>query len=80
MKKEYTAQTPKQLGSILLGLRKKGKLTQAAVGSKVGLPQYTISLLEKDPSTASLARVYKLLSALNVELVVRERSSTSSSW
>ena len=80
MKSEYSAQTPRQLGAILTGLRKKEGLTQASVGSRVGLPQNIVSLLEKDPSTASLARVFKLMSALNVELVLRERQPTSSNW
>lgn len=80
MKSEYPLQTPKQLGAILMGLRKKRALTQKSVGRMVGLPQNAVSLMETDPSAASLARVFRLLSALNVELVVRERSKTVSSW
>ena len=76
--KEYIVKTSQQLGPILQGYRKTRKLTQAHVGRKVGLPQSVISKLEFDPSSAAFARVFKLLTALDLELVVRSRDKNAS--
>ena len=79
---EYILQNSRQLGAVLQGLRREKKLTQAKIGAKVGLAQNAVSGLETDPAQASLTRVFKLLSALDLELVVRDRSKrrTSSDW
>jgi HTH-type transcriptional regulator/antitoxin HipB len=71
----YPVKTPGQLGAVLQGYRKARELTQAQAGASVGLAQKEISKLESDPSRSSLLRVFKLLAALNLELVVRERGS-----
>ena len=80
--KSYPIKTPQQLGAVLQGYRKTHQLTQAQVGARVGLPQKEISKLEMDPSNTALARVFKLLAALDLELVVRERETSSdlSKW
>jgi HTH-type transcriptional regulator/antitoxin HipB len=80
--KSYTIKTPRQLGAVLQGCRKTRQLTQAQAGERVGLPQKEISKLEMDPSNTTLARVFKLLSALDLEIVVRERGSAdnTSEW
>ena len=72
---DYPIKTPQQLGAVLQGYRKSHQLTQAQVGARVGLPQKEISKLEMNPANTSLARVFKLLSALELEIVVRERGS-----
>ena len=78
----YPIKTPQQLGAVLQGCRKSLQLTQAQVGTRVGLPQKEISKLEMNPANASLARVFKLLAALELEFVVRERGKTDnpSEW
>ena len=78
----YPIKTPQQLGAVLQGCRKAQALTQAQAGARVGLPQKEISKLELDPSNTSLVRVFKLLSALDLEIVVRERGSAgnTSEW
>jgi HTH-type transcriptional regulator/antitoxin HipB len=80
--KSYPIKTPQQLGAVLQGYRKTRMLTQAQVGARVGLPQKEISKLEMDPSNAALARVFKLLAALDLEVAVRERETSSdlSQW
>jgi HTH-type transcriptional regulator/antitoxin HipB len=80
--KDYLIKTPQQLGAVLEGYRKNRRLTQTAVGSKVGLAQSVVSLLEKSPQRAGLARIFKLLAALELEIVVRPRGTTSrkSEW
>ena len=79
---EYSIKTPQQLGAVLQGCRKNHQLTQAQVGERVGLLQKEISKLEMNPASASLARVFKLLAALDLEIVVRERGAAgnASEW
>lgn len=79
---DYSIKTPQQLGAVLEGYRRNRGLTQKDVGAKVGLAQSVVSLLEKSPQRAGLARVFKLLSALDLELSVRRRETPSrrSEW
>ena len=80
--KDYVIRTSRQLGPVLQGYRKTRALTQAQVGQAIGLPQGEISKLEGNPSSASLGRVFKLLAALELELVVRSRGKNAprSEW
>jgi len=79
---DYPIKTAQQLGAVLQGYRKTHQLTQAQVGARVGLPQKVISKLEINPANTSLARVFKLLAALDLELVVRPRGKNTppSEW
>ena len=80
--KSYSIKTPQQLGAVLQGCRKARALTQAQTGERIGLPQKEISKLEMNPASASLARVFKVLAALDLEIVVRERGAADnpSEW
>lgn len=80
--KEFIIRTPRQLGPVLQGYRKTRRLTQARVGQAVGVPQGEISKLELDPSSTSVGRVFKLLAALELEVVVRPRDKNAppSEW
>ncbi len=73
---DYIARTPKQLGAILRGYRRERKLTQQAVGKGSGMLQSDISQIESDPSSTSLSRLYRVIAALDLELVVRPRGAT----
>jgi HTH-type transcriptional regulator/antitoxin HipB len=70
---EYPIKTPSHLGAVLKGFRRDRKLTQADVGAAVGLPQNAISEIEAAPDRSSLGRVFKLLAALDLDLVVRPK-------
>jgi HTH-type transcriptional regulator/antitoxin HipB len=72
---EYVARTPQQLGQILKGSRQQHGLTQSAVGSKVGLKQSTVSAIETNGANTTIETLYKALSALGLELVLRDRTS-----
>jgi HTH-type transcriptional regulator/antitoxin HipB len=78
----YTVHTPQQLGSVLHGQRKARKLTQKQVGEAVDLLPKTISNLENKPKTVSIESLFKLLSALELEIVIRSRrqESATSDW
>jgi HTH-type transcriptional regulator/antitoxin HipB len=72
---DYTVHTPKQLGRVLRGQR---KASQKDVAGTVGLLPKTVSKLEHAPDTATVESLFKLLSALELELVVRSRTQTPS--
>lgn len=76
---DYVARTPAQLGPILRSIRAECGLTQHDAGAKVGLKQSTVSAVESDSARTSVDTLYKLLSALGLELVVRYKSSDQAS-
>lgn len=67
----FPTRTPDQLAAVLRGLRKQRGFTQKQAAAKVGLLPKTISAMESDPARASVRSLYKLLSALDVELVLK---------
>ena len=73
----YTAHTPKQLGQVLKGQRRSKRLTQKKAAQVVGLLPKTISKLELATKTATIESLFKLLSALELELVVRSKAQES---
>jgi len=79
---DYLLKSPKQLGSVLRGYRRERGLTQTDVGAKVGLAQKAVSKIESAPERAGLNRIFKLLAALELELVVRPRGTSErrSEW
>ena len=73
------AQTPEQLAPLLRGQRQAVNLTQKQAASLVGLLPKTISALESNPERSSVGSLFKLLSALGLELVLQPKASTTSS-
>ena len=71
----YAAQTPAQLGKILHAQRRERGLNQQQAAASVGLLPKTISRLERAPGTATLDSLFKLLSALQLELVVQSKDA-----
>lgn len=76
---DFPIVTPEQLAAVLRGQRLANGLTQKQAGSKVGLLPKTISALESDPGRSSVASLYKLLSALDLELVLKPKSKPAAS-
>ena len=73
----YTVHIPRQLGQVLKGQRKSQKLTQKDAARPVGLLPKTVSKLELATETSTIESLFKLLSALQLELVVRPKSQES---
>jgi HTH-type transcriptional regulator/antitoxin HipB len=71
--------TPQQLGQSLKARRAKLQLSQTEVAAKVGMKQNTVSVLEISTSSSSVESLFKVISALGLELVVREKSKSPSS-
>jgi HTH-type transcriptional regulator / antitoxin HipB len=71
---EHIARTEKQLGAVLRRVRKQAGLTQAQLGQQIHLRQGTVSRLEAGEPRTQLQTFLAVLTALNLELVVRQRS------
>jgi HTH-type transcriptional regulator/antitoxin HipB len=71
--------SPEGLGQALRSERKKKGLSQKAVGHSVGMEQHTISKIEKGNPGTGLNTLFRLLSALDLELVVQPRKKPSGS-
>lgn len=71
------ARTPGQIGAIVHRERRTRGLTQAQLGAKIGRRQATISKLEKGEPATQLSTLFDVLTALNLELVIVDRSKAS---
>ncbi len=74
---EQIARDAKQIGQALRRRRKALGLTQAQVGEKAQLRQETVSKLESGRPGAPLQTMLAVLQALDLELVIRERSKAA---
>lgn len=74
---DQIARTPKQLGAIVHRQRRRLHLTQNAVGTKTKHRQATLSNLEAGEPGTGLGTLFDVLAALDLEIVVRQRTKGS---
>jgi len=74
---EQIVRTPKQIGAAIRRFRRNARLSQAAIGGKTNLRQATISALEEGKPGTELRTLTEVMTALNLEIVIRERSKVS---
>ena len=67
--------SPALLAAAVRDQRKISKLTQAEAAKQVGIKQTTVSDFELRPESTKLETLFKLLSALDLELHVVKRGS-----
>ncbi len=74
--------SPKEFALQVMSQRKKLKLSQSAVGNLVGLKQKTISAFENKPESTQLETLFRILSALNLDLKLADKGKTevNSEW
>jgi len=65
---------PKQLGNLIRNARLSQKLSQQDLGTRAGLWQPTVSVIEKGNAATRLDTILALLAALDLELTVEPRS------
>ena len=65
--------SPKDLGMHIRRLRKNLGLTQAQLGNRVGLDQKKVSLIENGNQNSRLDTVFRLLSALEVGIIIQPK-------
>lgn len=73
---ETIARTPLQLGNAIRESRRKLRLTQQQLAAKVGVRQKTVSDIES-AGTGRLDTLLRALGALDLELVIRQRTKSS---
>jgi HTH-type transcriptional regulator/antitoxin HipB len=76
---DYVARTPRQLGAVLKSCRSQQRLTQQEAGARVGLKQSTVSHIETDAAHTRIESLYRLMSSLGLELIVREKKPAQAS-
>lgn len=65
--------SPETLGQALRDERKQKDLSQMAVGHSVGIAQYMISKIESGNPGTELGTLFRVLAALDLELVIQPR-------
>lgn len=74
---EQIARTSKQIGAAMRRRRRALGMNQKDVGTKTQLRQATISGLEAGEAGTELRTLFGVLTALNLELVIRPRTKAS---
>lgn len=72
---DYVVRTASQLEPLLRGFRKARKYSQSTLANRLGVSQQALSALEREPETASFSRLLQVLAALDVEIVLRDKTS-----
>jgi len=76
---DYHIRTPEQLRVALRQLRRALGFNQSEFGSRVGLSQERISAIESHPEKITTDQLLTILMAMGMELVIKPRTTTSSS-
>lgn len=74
---EILAQSPALLGKALKRYRQMKKLNQSQAGKEFMVDQTTISSIENGASGTRIDTIFRLLAALDLEMVIRTKSVTS---
>jgi HTH-type transcriptional regulator/antitoxin HipB len=64
-------QSPAQLSVHLRSFRKARRLTQAQLGKLAGINQARVAKIERDPHLVSVGQLLKLLTALQVRVLLQ---------
>jgi len=72
---DQIARTPKQIGQAIRRARRNIDATQSQLGEKAMLRQETVSKIEGGNKAARIESICDLLTALDLELVIRSRTS-----
>lgn len=76
---EQIARTPQQIGAAIRRRRRAARKSQAELGTKTNLRQATISALESGDPGTQLRTLIDVMTALGLEMVIRERSKSGES-
>ncbi|HOP16291.1 MAG TPA: helix-turn-helix domain-containing protein [Gammaproteobacteria bacterium] len=73
---DYLIHTSSQLAQALRARRKSLGSNQTDAGDRAGLSQNTVSKLELNPTPSTIDSLLRLISALDLELVLRPRQNS----
>ncbi len=74
---DQIARTTKQLGAAIRRRRRQTGLSQTELGARTNLRQATISALENGEPGTQLRTLIDVMTALGLEMVIRERSKAA---
>ena len=74
---DYPILSPSQLSQHLRSLRKVRGLSQADLGTRMGLSQSRIARIENSPTQVSVDTLLQLLSALGAQMVLSDADAVS---
>ncbi|MES2257402.1 MAG: helix-turn-helix transcriptional regulator [Pseudomonadota bacterium] len=63
-----------QIGPLLQAARKSARLSQTTLANRLGISQSRMSAMELDPGSISVEQLLVLCSALNLELLVQNKT------
>ncbi|STX51013.1 DNA-binding transcriptional regulator [Legionella busanensis] len=75
--------SPRELAIFIKAQRKKLNLSQQEVGNLVGLKQKTISAIENDCENIKLSTLFRILSALEIDIkfiAKKDATEITSQW
>lgn len=74
---DQIARTAKQIGATIRRHRRKTGISQTDLGTKTNLRQATISALESGKPGTQLRTLVDVMSALDLELIIRPRTKAA---
>lgn len=74
----YSIKLIKQLKPLLSSFRKSRGMTQSDVALRLGISQQAYQTLESNPEKASVERLFKVLSILEVNLQLADKNTDQS--
>ena len=74
---DFPIQTAQQLSMHLRSLRKRLGLTQAQLGTRLGVEQARVGKIERNPGSISVDQLLQLLAVLESELLLRPKGTKS---
>jgi len=74
---EQLIHSPKLLGSAIKRQRQLKKLTQTEAGEAFHIDQTTVSSIEQGAEGTRLETVFRMLSALDLEMIIRPKKLTN---
>jgi len=73
---EQLVYSPKSLGVAIKRQRKKKQLTQSHAGEAFKIEQSTVSSIEQGSDGTRLSTLFRLLAALDLEMVIRSKEES----
>lgn len=71
--------TPGQLKAVLRSLRRSRSLTQAALGTRLGVNQKRVAKIESAPGVTSFDQIARLVSVLGGRIVIQTTDADAAS-
>ena len=68
--------SPKMLSHVIREFRYKDNISQTDIAKQAGIKQATISTFENTPESTKIETLFKILTALELELVVQPRPTS----